>query len=142
MPRGYIKQYAPFPNVVVEGFPRMRCHVISATGANGSVALLTTKSSQATTITYVSEGFYTVTFPAGGTGAVGFIVPSMPQVTSTSTLTAGQVMTSVDSDTVNYVTGTAQIQSMNFDATPAIQDIIGDFSVLVFVIEDPLVTNA
>lgn len=128
---------APYPNLIIPGFPRTAMHVITVTGANGSAALNASKSSQAVTVTYVSEGLYTLTFPAGGTGAVGFCLPGIAEGAAPGTAATATECAGVVSGTVSYVTGTVQVQFWDKAATAAVADHIGDFTICVFVVLGP-----
>lgn len=141
MPRGPVTQLPPFPNHVTPAFPRMKMHVATLAGTNGAVAVTQAQSSLGIAATYVSEGLYTITFPAGGTGAFGFTNVSAPEISDATSDTQGQIF-SVDSDTVNYVTGTLQVAAHDTSATQVPGDVIGKFTVQIWVVEDPLVTNS
>lgn len=127
---------APYPNVIIPGWPRVALHVIHATGANGSVAINAARSSQSVGIAYVSEGLYTISFPAGGTGAVGLVIPG-PVETSAIGADDFRVFM-VDTDTDNYAAGTCNVAAVaTAGGTEALSDVIGDFSFLVFVLLGP-----
>lgn len=137
MPRGYIKQYAPFPNLVVEGFPRIRCHVFTITWAATVPALAAARSSQGITVTDAGAGRALLAFPAGGAGAFGWVV-----ISAISESTPSGIVANLDLDLTSYVTGAAEISVLADDANTTADDFTGEFTAMVFVVEDPLVTNA
>lgn len=123
----------PYPNTHVNMPGRIEQYLLSFTGSNGAAVMLQTLSSAGCTVTYVSEGVYDFTFPAGGTGAIGWIeVPPL--------LTAGNAVTDVrayalDSDLVNFATGAGRLTAVDASATPAVADIIGTQTLLINVIK-------
>lgn len=125
--------FAPRPNVVNRIKPgRILQHVLTFTGANGSAAMLQTLSSAGCTVTYNSEGNYSFTFPAGGTGAVGW-VQICPPVQTGIAVTDGRFY-AVDSDILNFATGVGQFAAFDGSATPALADIIGTVTLLINVV--------
>lgn len=123
---------APYPNVHVNLPGRIETYLISALGANGSVAIVPGASSAGCTVTYVGEGNYSFTFPAGGTGAIGWVVITSPE-------TAGETvaetrMYAIDSDILSFATGAGRFSAVDGSATPALADIIGTFRIVVNVL--------
>lgn len=123
----------PFPNVVNGFNRRVEQHVLTITGANGSATRNTSRSTQGTTVTYVGEGNYSFTFPAGGTGATGWVQICPPEV-------AGETVTDVrmyalDSDILNFETGAGRFVAADGSATPAVSDIIGSVTLIINVIK-------
>ena len=127
---------APYPNVIIPGWPRVALHVITVAKASNVAAIDATKSSSGTSVTDVANGAI-LNFPAGGTGAIGFVVPAARAEASP----AGGMFFAVDSDTTtNFATGTALIntfQDAGGDGTVEASD--GDFicTFLVFVLLGP-----
>lgn len=114
---------APFPNVHVNLPSRIETYVLAFTGANGTATLLPSRSSGGVTVTYVSEGVYDFTFPAGGTGATGWILVAPPE---SSANTVAEVRSyALDSDLVNFATGAGRLTAVDGSATPAVADVIG-----------------
>lgn len=126
-------QRPPFPNVVCQMNRRVKMHVATITGANGSASVNTSRSSAGITVTYVGEGNYTVGFPAGGTGAIGWTVITPPQVPG-ETVTDTKFF-AIDSDIVNYATGTLRFTCVDGSATSAVSDVIGDITLMIYVVE-------
>jgi hypothetical protein len=114
---------APFPNVHVNLPSRIETYILAFTGANGTATLLTSRSSGGVTVTYVSEGVYDFTFPAGGTGATGWILVSPPE--SAANTVAEVRSYALDSDLVNFATGAGRLTAVDGSATPAVADVIG-----------------
>jgi hypothetical protein len=137
MPRGYIKQYAPFPNVVLEGFPRVRCHIATLAWAGGVPSLTAAQSSQAIAVTDAGPGRAGIAFAPGGTGAFGWVVIStINEATPTGTVA------NLDSDLTNYATGAIEVNVFADDANTTADDFTGSLTVMIYVVEDPLVTNS
>lgn len=125
----------PYPNLHMNLPGRLEQYLISALGANGSVAIVSAQSSAGCTITYVGEGNYSFTFPAGGTGAIGYVAILPPEV-------PGEAVTdprfySIDSDILNFATGAGRFSAVDGNATPALADIIGTFRIVVTVLKAP-----
>lgn len=119
----------PYPNIVCPVHSRITLHVATITGANGSAAVNQSRSTAGISVTYVSEGIYTINFPAL-TGAIGWAQVCPPQV-------PGQTKTDVrmyaiDSDTVDYAAGRVDIVAVDASDTAAPSDIIGAFTVLIY----------
>ena len=124
----------PYPNLVnTIGQGRVEQHVLSFTGANGTATMLQTLSTAGCTVTYVSEGVYDFTFPPGGTGAIGWIVPAA--VSTAANTVADTRMYAVDSDLVNFATGAGRITAVDGSATPIVSDVIGVQTLLIHVIK-------
>ena len=127
-------QQAPYPNIVnliAQG--RILQHVLTFTGANGTAVMLQTLSSAGCTVTYVAEGNYSFTFPAGGTGAIGW-VQICPIVTAGELVTDARFF-SVDSDILNFATGAGRFIAVDGTATPILSDIIGTVTLLISVVK-------
>jgi len=119
---------------VVNAFNRrVEQHVLTMTGANGSVALNTAMSSPGVTVTYVGEGNYSFTFPAGGTGAIGWVQICPPVVPGETV--ADVRMYALDSDILNFATGAGRFVCVDGSATPAVSDVIGSLTLLINVIK-------
>lgn len=125
----------PFPNAVFGLNKRVDIHVINFTGANGSVTYNAGSSSGGTGITRSNEGLYTITFPPGGTGCLGWTVMSAVESATGDATIARHI--SVDNDVVatDYVAGSVGLVSVDFAATPALNDIIGEATVMVFIVK-------
>lgn len=126
----YSANRPPYPNTHVNMPGRIEQFVLSFTGANGTAVMLNTLSSAGCTVTYVSEGVYDFTFPAGGTGAIGWIEVLAP-------LQAGNAATdgrhySLDSDLVNFATGAGRLTAVN---DTAVADVIGTQTMLINIIK-------
>lgn len=122
----------PYPNVHLNFDGRVEQYVLSFTGANGTATILQTLSSPGCTVTYVSEGVYDFTFPAGGTGAIGWIV-ACPSLTAANTV-ADTRMYALDSDLVSFVTGAGRLTAVDGSATPIVSDIIGTQTLIISVV--------
>lgn len=123
----------PYPNVHVNLPGRVETYVITALGANGSVALTTGASSGGVGVTYVGEGNYAFSFPAGGTGAIGWVVICPPE-------TAGETVAetrfyAIDSDILSFATGAGRFSAVDGSATPALADIIGTVTLIINVVK-------
>lgn len=123
----------PFPNVVCMLNRRVEQHVLTFTGANGTAVMLQTQSSAGCTVTYVSEGVYDFTFPAGGTGAIGWVVVC-PNATSANTVTDTR-MYALDSDLLNFATGAGRLTAVDGSATPIVSDVIGTQTLVINVVK-------
>jgi hypothetical protein len=127
-------QFAPYPNLVCKIAPKkIEMHVLTFTGANGSAAMLQTLSSAGCTVTYNSEGDYSFTFPLGGTGAVGW-VQICPPVQTGIAVTDGRFY-ALDSDVLNFATGVGRFAAFDGSATPALADVIGTLTLLIYVVK-------
>jgi hypothetical protein len=127
----------PFPNVVNQVGLRVEQHIINFTGADGAVTYNAAASSGGTGIAYVSEGLYTFTFPPGGTGCLAWVEVSA--VESTTATAAIPRAFSVDSNAGlgSYALGGVGLVSVDFAATPVLQDVIGTATIVVNVIKVP-----
>lgn len=119
----------PYPNIVCPVHSRVTLHVATITGANGSATVNTSRSTAGITVTYVSEGLYTIGFPAL-TGAIGWAVVCPPQVPGNTVTDVRSY--AIDSDTVDYAAGVITVTAVDASATPAVSDIIGNFTVLIY----------
>lgn len=125
----------PWPNVVNQLNPgrRVEQHVLSFTGANGTAVILSTLSSAGCTVTYVAEGNYSFTFPAGGTGAIGWVQICPPVQTGIAAADARYY--ALDSDVLNFATGAGQFAAVTATTDGALADIIGTVTLLINVIK-------
>lgn len=127
----------PFPNVHCNFNLRTEMHVLNFTGANGSVTFNSSKSSPGLGITRSGEGAYTITFPAGGIGALGWIVTTPVQAADA---TKGSVRVfSVDTTTLTtpFVGGSASVLSVDQADSPILNDVIGECTFLIYVVKVP-----
>jgi len=122
----------PYPNVVNRIGRRVEQHVLSFTGANGSVAMLQTLSSAGCTVTYVAEGNYSFTFPPGGTGAVGWVQVCPPVQTGIAAADARYF--ALDSDILNFATGAGQLATVTATTDGALADVIGTLTLIINVL--------
>ncbi len=124
----------PYPNQHVNLDGRVETYLLTLTGTNGAVALNTGASSGGCTATYVAEGEYSFTFPAGGTGAIGWIQVCPVEV---SGQTAGDARAfALDSDDVNFATGAGTFLATTVSGgSEALADVIGTVRVLVSVVK-------
>jgi hypothetical protein len=129
----YSAQRPPYPNVVNKFRGRVEQHVLTFTGANGTSVILSTQSTEGVTVTYVSEGVYDFTFPAGGTGAIGWVLVT-PPVTAANTV-ADTRMYALDSDLLNFATGAGRLTAVDGSATPIVSDIIGTVTLVISVVK-------
>jgi hypothetical protein len=127
---------APYPNVHVNLPGRIEQYLLTLAGTNGAVALTTASSSGGCTATYVAEGEYSFTFPAGGTGAIGWIQIMPAEV---SGQTAGDARAfNLDSDDVSFPNGTGTFTAVTVSGgSEALADIIGTVRLLVSVLRAP-----
>jgi hypothetical protein len=108
----------PYPNVVNRLNRRVEQHVITYSYTAGTPALITTLCSGGITIADTAAGRITFTFPAGGTGAVGWIQACLP-----SMATPDPMHFTVDSDLVNFVTGSFELEVFADDADTTADDV-------------------
>jgi len=108
-------QVGPYPNIVCQLNRKVTQHV-------------QTLSSGGCAVTDAGVGRIGFTFPPGGTGAIGWIENA---IVSVSTPVA--TMLSVDSDLVNFATGTGELQV--WDAAGAALDITGSITLLIHVVK-------
>lgn len=124
--------FSPLPNIVCQLNRRIKQHVLSFTGADGTSVMLQTLSSAGCTVTYVSEGVYDFTFPPGGTGAVGWI-SVCAHVTPGNTV-ADVRSFALDSDLLNFATGAGRITCADAATSSVVSDIIGTLTLLIHVV--------
>jgi hypothetical protein len=125
----------PFPNVHVNMPARIEQYLLTLTGTNGAVAVNTALTSGGCSATRTGEGTYTLTFPAGGTGAIGWL-QVCPVIGTAGDVTIPRVI-SIDSDvaSTSFALGAVAIVSADLAATPAVNDILGDVTILINVIK-------
>lgn len=127
--------FSPRPNVVVQGFnTRVLCHVATITYASGTPSLVSTRTSPGITLTDTGTGRITIAFPAGGTGATGWIVIGAIEKSSPN----GQTSLEMDSDVTNFATGALELDVFDEDNTSGIAaagDIDLTVSVLIYVVK-------
>jgi hypothetical protein len=122
----------PYPNLHMNLPGRLEQYLISALGANGSIALVNGQSSAGVTITYVGEGNYSFTFPGGGTGAIGYVQILPPEVAGEA---AGDPRSySIDSDILNFATGAGRFSAITVTTDAALADIIGTVRLVITVL--------
>lgn len=123
----------PFPNVVVGFNQRVDVHVATL-DLDATPTLDATKSTAGITVTDTDVGRITVTFPAGGTGAFGWVVQSLVSLATPT----GQVSIDLDADLTNYATGTLEISLFDEDGTSGIAtaaDVTGSVTLLIYVVK-------
>lgn len=108
----------PYPNIVNQLNRRVTQHVITYSYTAGTPALINTLCSSGITIADTAGGRITFTFPAGGTGAVGWIQACLPQMA-----TPDPVHFTADSDLVNFATGSFELQVFADDADTTADDV-------------------
>lgn len=133
----YSVQRPPFPNVVNSVGRRVEQHVINFTGSNGAVALNEDASSGGVGIAYVSEGLYTITFPPGGTGCLGWVVVSAVESTTGDVTISRNWSVDTDAGLEGYATGGVGLVAASNGATDALADVIGTATVIVNIVKDP-----
>lgn len=121
----------PFPNLVIGFNRRIECHIATFDVAAGTPTLDTAKSTGGITVTNGAAGVYALTFPAGGTGAIGWAVqPVLAQATP-----AGFCF-SYDTDSSDFALGTLDLRA--FQATDgAAADFTGELTLMIFVLKAP-----
>lgn len=124
-------QRPPYPNVVNQLNRRVEQHVITFSYTAGTPALIQTLCSAGITIADTAAGRITFTFPAGGTGAIGWIQACVPQMA-----TPDPVHFTADSDLVNFATGSFELEVFADDVDTTADDVtIVSMTVLVSVIK-------
>lgn len=124
----------PYPNVVIPHPQRIECHIAAITVTAGTPAVDTTRSTAGVTVTDTNTGRITVGFPAGGTGAVGWTVASLVELSTPS----GQLSLVVDSDLDNYASGSLELDTFDEDDTSGIAtagDISGSVVLMIYVLK-------
>lgn len=121
----------PYPNLVNQLNRRIEQHVITFSYTAGTPALIQTLCSGGITIADTAAGRITFTFPAGGTGAIGWIQACVPQMA-----TPDPMHFTADSDLVNFATGSFELQVFADDADTTADDVtVVSMTVLVNVIK-------
>lgn len=111
-------QRPPYPNIVNRLNRRIEQHVITYSYTGGTPALVTTLCSGGITIADTAAGRITFTFPAGGTGATGWIQSCVPQMA-----TPDAVHFTADSDLVDFAAGSFELQVFADDADTTADDV-------------------
>lgn len=118
----------PFPNVVMALNKRISVHIATVSVAGGVPSVVQTLSSAGIAVTDAGAGRIGITFPPGGTGAIGWVNAS-----TASQSTPQAAICTVDSDLTNFATGAIEVSV--FDAaTPSALDITGQFTFQIYVI--------
>lgn len=122
-------QRPPWPNIVVQLNRRVEQHVCTLAVAGGTPSITQALSSSGMAVSDGGAGIYDITFPAGGTGAVGWI-----EVCAPNQSTPAAIIFVTDSDTTNFATGVLSLRA--FDAaTPSAVDLVGSVTILINVIK-------
>ena len=130
----YSANRPPYPNLHLNLPGRIEVYVAAITVAAGVPSVDNTRSSGGISVADTNTGRITVSFPPGGTGAVGFTMISPPEM---STVT-GQVSFAIDSDLDDYAAGTIEIDTFDEDDTSGIAaaaDLTGSFVALIYVLK-------
>lgn len=125
----------PYPNIHVNVPSRVEQYLITLTGTNGAVAVNSSLTSGGCSATRTGEGTYTLTFPAGGTGATGWLYVA-PAIGTAGDVTIPRVV-SIDSDvaSTSFALGAIAIVTADLAATPAVNDLLGDLTIVVNVLK-------
>lgn len=128
----------PFPNVVVGFNQRVECHVATILVTAGVPSVVQTLSSAGITVADTNTGRITVGFPAGGTGATGWVMCSPVNNTApnTSFATGGGVPL-LDSDLTSFVTGTLEVTTKDAAGADADLQTLGTFTLMIYVLKVP-----
>lgn len=128
----YSANRPPYPNVHYNVPGRLEVYVAAITVSGGVPSVDATRSSGGVTVADTDTGRITISFPPGGTGAVGFTVLSPPELSTPS----GQLSFAIDSDLDDYAAGTIEIDTFDEDDTSGIAtagDIAATFVALIHV---------
>jgi hypothetical protein len=119
----------PFPNVHVNLPGRLEVYVATIT-TGASPAVVQSLSSAGIAVADTAAGRITVTFPAGGTGAVGWTMCSLfKQATPSGAVVA------IDSDLDDYAAGSIEIETFADDANTTADDVDGEITLLIYVLK-------
>ncbi len=121
-------QIGSYPNITIPLHHAVTCHLLTIAVSGGTPSVTQTLSTAGMTVTDTAAGRIAFTFPAGGTGAIGWIVASV-----TSVATPVATMVSVDSDVVNFATGAGELEV--WDAAGAALDITGSITLMIYVVK-------
>lgn len=126
----------PFPNVVnllQQG--RVEQHIITFSLATGSVPTVDqTRSSAGVAAADGGAGLVNLTFPPGGTGAIGWVQLSSPAQTTVTDL-----FFNIDNDGLNFVTGTCQLTAVLAGSVAADTAVVQSITAVINVIKAPAV---
>lgn len=123
--------FSPRANVVNQLKRRVEQHVITYSYTAGTPALIQTLCSAGITIADTAAGRITFTFPAGGTGAIGWVQQCLPAMA-----TPDPVHFAMDSDLLNFATGSFELEVFADDADATADDVtIVTHTLLVNVIK-------
>lgn len=130
----------PWPNLVNLLTPgrRVEQHIATVLITAGVPSVVTTLSSPGIAVTDAGTGRVGVTFPAGGTGAIGWVVDCAPSFTAPNTAfaTGGGVLM-LDSDLTNFVTGTLEVTTKDAAGADADLQTLATFTLVIHVIKAP-----
>lgn len=131
----YSANHPPYPNTHVNMPGRIEQYLLTLTGTDGAVAVNQALTSSGCSATRTGEGLYTITFPAGGTGAIGWL-EVLPVLSVTGTAAIPRIVT-VDTDvaSTSFALGALGIVTVDLAATPAVNDLIGDMTILINVMK-------
>lgn len=125
---------APYPNLVVPGWPRVAVHVFCIDVAGGVPTLNASRSSQGLSVADGGAGVYTLAFPPGGTGATGIVILGAQEIAAAGASAASEQ--SVNATTLNFATGVCSINTFDAD-TPAATDVVGAVTGMILVLLGP-----
>lgn len=129
----YSANRPPYPNVHVNLPGRLEVYVATISYAAGTPSVVQTLSSAGITVTDTNTGRITIGFPAGGTGATGFVVQSLLSKASPN----GQTSLELDSDVTSFATGALELDVFDEDDTSGIAaaaDVTLQVTLLIYVL--------
>jgi len=116
----------PFPNVHLEFNGRVKVHVMTCSLAAGTPTLITTESTPGVAVSTPGQGRLAITFPAPGTGAIGWAVVAAPKQAAASDFTYQAANAAT-----NIATGTLEIQTLTAGAVQ--NQTAAGFTVFIYV---------
>lgn len=116
----------PFPNVVYNINKRVLVHIATFTVASGTATVNQSLSSAGITVTNTATGRYTVTFPPGTTGSIGWTVAAVLRAA-----TPDPAHIFIDSDLDNYATGTLEFELFADDADTTADSLTVNATLLI-----------
>jgi len=127
-------QIGPYPNIVCLLAKRIELHLATILVTATVPSIVQARSTRGISVVDGGAGVYTLAFPGGGTGAIGWSVVSVAENTAPSGATCF-VVGAADNDTTNYATGVLELHAKDAAGADADPLTLTTFTVMIYVVK-------